>query len=124
MTASKLALMLLVVALSSGAQVLLKIGASGARLAGAASEPDTLGRFASMATSPLVLLGLAMYVAATVAYLRVLSAVDLSQAYTFNALSYVLTMAIGFVWLNEIPHPTRLVGGALILLGVGLIAWR
>lgn len=121
---TNLAIMVTTVMLTSVAQVVLKIGTTGARQAAQAPDAGTIDRFVTMLGSPLVVLGLGLYVAATVIYLRVLSEADLSQVYPFVALSYVFTMAAGVVWLGEAVHLTRLAGAALILGGVALIAWR
>lgn len=121
---TNLLIMLGTVMLTSVAQVVLKVGTSHARVDDAFPEAGTIDRFITMLGSPLVILGLGLYVAATVVYLRVLSELDLSQVYPFVALSYVFTMAAGFLWLGETAHITRLAGAALILGGVALISWR
>ncbi|MBL8414925.1 MAG: EamA family transporter [Propionivibrio sp.] len=124
MSLVQLAMMLLCVLLTSVAQVVLKIGTSKARLAATVVDPDNVGGTLAMLVSPMVILGLVLYIAATIVYLRVLSVLDLSQVYPFVALSYVFTMAAGILWLGESLHVSRLAGAALILGGVALISYR
>ena len=121
---TNLLIMIGIVMLTSVAQVVMKLGTTGARQAMQTTDAGVLDRFASMLGSPLVLLGLGLYVLAAIVYLRALSELDLSQAYPFVALSYVFTMAAGFIWLGETVHLTRVAGAALILGGVALISWR
>jgi len=121
---TNLLIMIGIVMLTSVAQVVMKLGTTGARNAMQTTDVGIIERFVSMLGSPLVLLGLGLYVLAAVVYLRALSELDLSQAYPFVALSYVFTMAAGFIWLGETVHLTRVAGAALILGGVALISWR
>lgn len=121
---ANLAILLLCVVLTSAAQVVLKIGTSSPAIAAAAPDMDSIQRYVVLLTSPMVMLGLALYVAAAIVWLRVLSVLDLSQAYPFVALSYAVTMAAGIFWLGEQVHATRVLGAGIILLGVVLISWR
>jgi len=121
---TNLLIMIGIVMLTSVAQVVMKLGTTGARLATQAADTGLIQRFVAMLASPLVLLGLGLYLLAAIVYLRALSEMDLSQVYPFVALSYVFTMAAGFIWLGETVHLTRVAGAVLILGGVALISWR
>lgn len=74
-------------------------------------------------TTPLVLLGLAMYGVGAFIWLIVLSRANLSYAYPMIALTYVLVPLAAWLFLNEpaIP-PLRWAGMALIIVGVVLVA--
>lgn len=116
--------MLTCVASTSLAQVLLKIGTSQASARALATGQQGIGQVLNMLSTPLVMLGLAVYVGSAIIYLKVLSEVPLSQAYPMVALSYALTMLAGVLWLNEPLVASRVAGAALVLIGVALIAWR
>lgn len=116
-----LILILLSVGLSAIAQIAMKSGVTGASTPAATG---VLGSYISMLTAPKVLLGLACYGLGALIWLRVLSMMDVSQAYPFVALGFVLTMALGFVLLGETPHLTRLLGAGFILVGVWLVGMR
>lgn len=73
-------------------------------------------------TTPAVILGLAIYVASSFFWLLALSRVQLTYAYPFASLSYVLIVIASWALLGEHPSPLRLTGMAVIMLGVLLIA--
>jgi multidrug transporter EmrE-like cation transporter len=121
MPLKNLLLILTSVGLSAIAQIAMKAGVSGASTNASTS---VLGSYTAMLTAPKVLLGLACYGLGALIWLRVLSMMDVSQAYPFVALGFVLTMTLGFVLLGESPHLTRLVGAGFILAGVWLVGMR
>lgn len=121
MSLKSLMLILLSVGLSAIAQIAMKAGVSNASMPAATS---VLGSYVAMLTAPKVLLGLACYGLGALIWLRVLSMMDVSQAYPFVAVGFVLTMALGFILLGETPHLTRLVGAGFILVGVWLVGMR
>lgn len=116
-----LILILLSVGLSAIAQIAMKAGVSGAS---ASASTGVLGSYLAMLAAPKVLLGLACYGLGALIWLRVLSMMDVSQAYPFVAVGFVLTMALGFILLGETPHLTRLLGVGFILVGVWLVGMR
>ncbi len=75
-----------------------------------------------MATNPYVFIGLAIYVTGTVFWLAALSRVDLSFAYPFASLSYVIMLIASWLIFKENITLLRLVGTAMIGLGVLLIS--
>ncbi len=121
MSLKGLTLILLSVGLSAIAQIAMKAGVSGVAAAPAAG---LLGSYLAMLTAPRVLVGLACYGLGALIWLRVLTMLDVSQAYPFVALGFVLTMVLGFVLLGETPHLTRLLGAGFILAGVWLVGMR
>jgi drug/metabolite transporter (DMT)-like permease len=86
-------------------------------------RPDALpGFIATLALNPMIVGGLAVYVLGTLFWLVALSRLDLSYAYPFASLNYVLVLLASWLFLGELPSPTRLAGVALICLGVCAIA--
>lgn len=75
-----------------------------------------------MGTNPFVFIGLMVYVIGVVFWLAALSQVDLSYAYPFASLSYVVMLAASWVLFNENINPLRLFGTLVVCAGVLLIA--
>jgi drug/metabolite transporter (DMT)-like permease len=76
----------------------------------------------SMATNLWVVFGLLIYVAGTVFWLSALSRVDLSYAYPFASLSYVVMLAASWLLFHENITVMRLLGTLVVALGVFLIS--
>jgi len=57
-----------------------------------------------------------------VLWLWVLSRLDVSLAYPLVSLGFVVTLALGVVWLGEPLSWTRVAGCGLIVAGVWLLA--
>jgi drug/metabolite transporter (DMT)-like permease len=98
-------------------QVILKRGV--AAVGPLALRPETA---TMLALSPLVILGLAVYVSGTFFWLLVLSRVDLSYAYPFASLNYVLVLLASWWVLGEQPTLMRTIGVVAICLGVWAVA--
>ncbi len=75
-----------------------------------------------LGTNPYVVIGLAIYVCGTVFWLAALSRVDLSYAYPFASLSYVVMLAASWFLFQENITPARLIGTLVVGLGVYLIS--
>lgn len=73
-------------------------------------------------TNPYVVIGLMLYATGTVFWLAALSRVDLSYAYPFASLSYVVMLVASWQLFNEDISPMRLLGTVVIGLGVFLIS--
>ncbi len=102
-------------------QVLLKKGMAnmGPLTLGLNSLPSTLLR---MATNPFVVIGMLVYGASTIFWLAALSRVELSFAYPFVSLSYVVMLVFSWQLFQEDITLLRLVGSFIILAGVVLIS--
>jgi len=74
-----------------------------------------------MATNPFVFFGLAIYLIGTVFWLAALSRVDLSFAYPFASLSYVIMLVASWLMFNEQITLSRVLGTLVIGIGVLLI---
>ena len=118
---SSIPLILTSVGLNALAQILLKRG----MLAVGRFElaPDQLAAaLPRVALDPSILAGMACYALSIGLWLTVLSRVDLSIAYPFLSLGFVVAAAAGHWLFGEPLGPARLLGTALIVAGVLLIA--
>ena len=121
MTGGTLTLILISVALSACAQVLFKLGVAPVPGQDAAIGTSLIGAVVATLFRPGVLGGLALYGIGTVVWLRALAQTELSQAYPFVGLGFVMTAALGYLVFNEALGPTRLIGIALVIAGVILV---
>jgi multidrug transporter EmrE-like cation transporter len=118
MTSGTFALILTSVTLSALAQVLFKFGVSSVR----AHDELKFGMFASALFSPGVIGGLVLYGLGTVLWLGVLARTELSQAYPFVGISFALTALFGYILFQENLNLMRIIGIAMIIAGVSLVA--
>ena len=110
------------VSLSALAQVAFKLGLSSDRVRTALAENGSAGAVIAFATNPAILSGLALYGIGTLLWLNALAKIELSQAYPFVGLGFVLTALLGCVLFNDNLGPLRLTGTAFIIVGVILVA--
>ena len=122
MTRAALGLILLSVTITAVAQLVLKAGMAGASVQRAISAGPGPRMFLAIALDPLVIGGLTLYFLAAAVWLLVLSRVEVSLAYPFVALGFVLTAVFGRVLFDEALSPTRIAGTLLICGGVALLA--
>jgi drug/metabolite transporter (DMT)-like permease len=97
-----LAIVYILISVLTGAvgQVLLKKGM--ANMGPLTLTPEQLGSILwRIGTNPFVIVGLAIYVSGTVFWLTALSRVDLSYAYPFASLSYLLMLAASWLLFHE-----------------------
>jgi drug/metabolite transporter (DMT)-like permease len=73
-------------------------------------------------TNPFVVGGLVIYLGAMVFWLSALSRVDLSFAYPFASLSYIIMLAASWMLFREDISLMRVLGTIVICTGVLLIA--
>lgn len=115
MTLQGFILIVVSVTLSAFGQVSFKIGVD---RAGGSDAQTALGTVMSMLFSPMVLVGLALYAIGTVFWLLALKHMDLSLAYPFVALSFIVVVAIGVLGLGEPFNLVKLAGLCLIIAGI------
>jgi drug/metabolite transporter (DMT)-like permease len=118
MTTASLALLLFSVVSAATAQVMLKHGMQVAT-ARAAHHGGSLALRA--ATSPWLLLGLAVFGVSAVAWLAALSRVPLSVAYPFNALGYVVILTVSVLILHERATVLTWVGSLMVVSGLLIV---
>jgi multidrug transporter EmrE-like cation transporter len=115
LTIESVMLLLFAVAAAATGQVLLKNGMRTASTRAAATHGSLA---VAAATSPWVLLGLAVFGISAVAWLAVLSRVPLSVAYPFNALGYLGILTASIVVLHERANVWTWAGTALVVSGL------
>lgn len=117
-----LPLILASVACGVAGQFCLKAGVSRLGVLTAAGSGGLFGLILSVLTNPLILGGLMLYAVGAVLWIVVLSRTDLSYAYPFLALNFVLILAGSVFIFGERMTLPRAGGVALIVAGVLLIA--
>lgn len=126
MTKTDVLLLLTAVALNTSASILVKKG-SGAILGGQKiTSLQSLSTIISPAVNTYTIVGLGLLGLSFVAYIFVLSRVQLSIAQPMLALSYVLIGISAHFFFGETLTPLKLFGTGAIVFGVFLIsrAWR
>lgn len=113
---------LIAVSITSGVagQTSMKIGLG--QLNGSAQIVGIPSVIMVILTSPLVLLGLSFYVLGALTWIIVLSRLNLSYAYPFLALNFVLITLVSWLVLGEAIPITRWFGIVCICVGVVLVA--
>ena len=117
-----LALIFVSVCLSAVAQILLKGGMSSLAVQRALSEQVSLKTFWSVFTNIAVLSGLVVYFGSALVWLLVLSKVEVSIAYPFVALGFVVTAMMGHLLFGEPLTMPRIAGILLVCAGVAVLA--
>jgi len=122
MKLTDLGLILLSVALSASGQLLLKLGASAPAMRKAIAGGGVAEKLFVLLGTPALVGGLAIYALSAMAWIVVLSKLDLSLAYPFVGLGFVVTFLIGVFVLGEPASAGRLAGTLLIAGGAVLVA--
>ena len=115
-------LILLGVGLNAAAQLVLKVAT---RPLAAFTRFDTATLLASvglLARSPPFWVGMACYGASLCVWLAALSRAPVSVAYPMLSLGYVVVAFASVWWLGESFSPVKLIGIALICVGVVLVS--
>ncbi|MFW6180758.1 MAG: EamA family transporter [Spirochaetota bacterium] len=113
-------MILAAVALAVTGQVLVKQGMNA--LGTVQFSGGILSAYGRIFTSPLVLAGTVSYTVSILFWIYALSRVDLSFAYPFLALSYVLVIIASWLLLGERIPPLRWIGLAVICAGILLVS--
>lgn len=103
-------------------QVLLKLGMMQPAVQAAMSDGSALPLTQAVIVQPRLLAGLLLYAAAALSWMLVLGRVELSFAYPFVGLGFVLVLVLSWLWLGEVPGLARLLGSFLVVAGVLLVA--
>jgi drug/metabolite transporter (DMT)-like permease len=119
---SSLFLILLSVGCGVSGQLTLKLGMTQVGRVGAEALAAPMQLAFKVATNPLVIGGLGLYVLGAVAWLTVLSRVPLSFAYPMLALSYAIVPVLAWMLLGEDVPSLRWAGIATICLGIFLVS--
>jgi len=106
---------------NAAAQVMLKQGMSSMGALGDASDAILI-RIFQVVFNPWVFVGLVTFVISMASHLFVLSKVELSFAYPFLSLAYVVVAIFAYFVFQEDLNAWRIAGIALICVGTVLIA--
>jgi drug/metabolite transporter (DMT)-like permease len=82
----------------------------------------TLNRALELLTVPSLWFALSAYGLSVVVWLVGLSRVPVSQAYPMLSMGYVINIGLAWWLLNEVPTAQRVIGIAVIVVGVVLVA--
>jgi multidrug transporter EmrE-like cation transporter len=115
LTVASIGLLLFAVLSAAAAQVMLKHGMQIATSRASHSGGSLALR---AATSPWVLLGLAVFGISAIAWLAALSRVPLSVAYPFNALGYIGILTASVLVLHERANILTWAGSILVVSGL------
>ncbi len=115
-------LVLLSVAVTAIAQIVLKAGMSGTSVQRAIAGGFGLRTIVTTLFDPLVFGGLVLYFGAALVWLLVLSKAQVSLVYPFVALGFVVTALLGNLLLGESLSAARIAAILLICIGVTLLA--
>ena len=112
---------MILVSVASGVagQTFLKIGTE---RAGSGADGGPIALIYSIVTSPLTLLGLFFYGIGALAWIAVLRRMDLSHAYPFLALNFVLIALVSYLVLGEAVPAARWLGIGIICIGILVVA--
>jgi len=109
------------VVLNAMSQLLMKAGIDKVGQADF-STTKVLSLIGNAAMNPLIILGLLTMTISMGTHLLSLSRFDVSFAFPFISLAYVLVAVWGYFFLGENVNATRIVGIAVILLGTVILA--
>jgi len=119
---SSILLILFSISIAVAGQILLKIGVNRIGIVDFSGLEALKQLFFGVIKSPLVISGLFLYVISAAIWLVVLSAVDLSFAYPFIGLTYVMVLILSRFILKEDVNLIRWAGALIITIGVIVIS--
>ena len=115
-------LILASILLSSTAQIMLKMGMSNNSVLSAIQSGSANITIKAIATNIYVIVGLALYFASAAVWLFVLAKVDVSVAYPFVGLGFVLTMLLAYFVNGEVLSAAKIIGTLCIAIGVVIVS--
>lgn len=115
-------LIALSVLLSAFAQIALKAGMSSVSVLQALQVTPGFPAVRAIATNFFVLFGLTLYFASAAVWLLVLARVDVSLAYPFVGLGFIVTMLLAWLIHGEVLTLAKVAGTFLIAFGVIVLA--
>ena len=114
-------IILLSISISSTGHIFLKKGMMTHAL-NAVKSDSIFGLVWTVGTNPWIIGGVFLQILALVAWLWALSKVEISFAYPFLALGYVLVSAMAWLWLGEELNPMKIAGMGIIIIGILVLA--
>jgi len=111
------------VLLSAFAQISMRKGMSSESIQNIlASAAGAIESSFVISSNPFVILGLLMYGFSAAIWLLVLARVEVTMAYPFVGLGFILTAILGFLILKEPLSSVRIMGTLLIAIGVVMVS--
>lgn len=104
-------------------QLLLKIGMRQVGPINRSDLSNPIHLALAVFSNPLILISVPLYVGGFMIWLIVLSKLDLSYAYSFLALAYVLVPLLSWLILGEHIPTVRWIGIIVICIGIVLVGW-
>lgn len=121
MTLSEFGLFFIAILTSATGQFLLK---AGALKLGKVNASNWIGHLFGVLMTPELLAGLCCYGVGSVAYILLLTRVNLSVAGPSAALTYIFSVLVGYFFFREAIPLSRALGLGLIICGVLLVIWK
>ncbi|WP_267384830.1 EamA family transporter [Cyanobacterium sp. uoEpiScrs1] len=121
MTYKELCLLLFSVLTSTMGQLLLKLGAT---KLGKVNTDNAVSHILNIVMTPELLAGLSCYGLGAIAYILLLTRVQLSIAGPSAALIYIFSVLIGYFFFQESIPIYRACGLGFIICGVILVVWK
>ena len=118
---SAIALALSATLIAAVGQLLLKSGMDQVGPVSRADLSSPLPLLLTVFSNPLILVAIPLYVAGFLTWLIVLSKLDLSYAYLFLAVTYVLVPLLSWLFLGEYVPTMRWIGIAVICIGLVIV---
>jgi drug/metabolite transporter (DMT)-like permease len=118
LSAGSLLLVIFAVVAAAGGQLMLK---HGMQLATARAHRSGGSLVIAAATTPWVLVGLAVFAVSAVAWLGALSRVPLNVAYPFNAVGYIVVLVASVIVLHERASLWTWAGSLLVVSGLVIV---
>jgi drug/metabolite transporter (DMT)-like permease len=107
------------VLLGATAQVVLK---KGIQTVGQISAATLIPNLGSIFLSPCIISGIVLYGTSLIVWLIVLSRMELSRAYPFVSLGYIITFILGIVLLDEKMSQYKILGLMFIVAGIFIMS--
>jgi multidrug transporter EmrE-like cation transporter len=117
-----LGLILFSVVCSAAAQILFKIGMTRSNVVLALSSGNWWHVAESILFNSWIVVGFSLFITGAVVWLFVLVHVDVSYAYPFVGLGFILTMILGSLVLGEAVTLAKIAGTLMVSAGLILIA--
>lgn len=112
------AIIILSVLCSSVAQIALKKGMTQCDCSFALQASNILPLISNLLLNPFVVAGVFLHILALFTWLYVLKHVDVSYAYPFISMGFVVVLVLSYLLFNEAINMYRIAGVALIILGI------
>lgn len=114
-------IIILSVLCSSVAQIALKKGMTQCDCSFALHLSNVVPLLSSLVLNPFLMAGVFLHVLALLTWLYVLKHVDVSYAYPFISMGFVIVLVLSYFLFNEAINLYRIAGVASIILGIILI---